>query len=183
MIRIFALLAALLYLIAPAQAQSNGQIDVISSCGSVTLDAGKGHVMTQDTSGRHCVYVVNSSQYPSGATPITASATGSTGAITATLAGVASKTTYICGFYFTGTNATSANTATTLTITGTISGTLSFGFPTLAAAATVPNSVPLDEAFQPCIPASATNTAIVVNGPALGTGATLVTAVAWGYQL
>src|SRR5207244_7953678 len=37
--------------------------------------------------------------------------------------------------------------ATTVTITGTIGGTLSFGFPTLAAA-TVPNTLPLHEEFE-----------------------------------
>jgi hypothetical protein len=116
-------------------------------------------------------------------TPVTASATGTTGAITATLAAAAGKTTYICGFYFTGTNATAANTATSVTITGTITGTMTFGFPTLAAGAAIPNSWPVDEQFTPCISASAVNTAIVVNGPALGAGATLTTLTAWGYQL
>lgn len=115
--------------------------------------------------------------------PVTASATGTTGAIAATLPAVAGKTTYICGFYFTGTNATAANPTTALTITGTIGGTMNFGFPTLAAAATVPNNLPLDEEFIPCIAANALNTPIVVNGPALGAGATLVTVSAWGYQL
>jgi hypothetical protein len=51
--------------------------------------------------------------------------------------------------------------------------------PTLAAAATVPNSLPLDEEFIPCIAASAPNTAFAVNG----SGATLATVSAWGYQL
>jgi hypothetical protein len=116
-------------------------------------------------------------------TPITASATGTTGAITATLPAAAGKTTYICGLYFTGSNAAAANPATTVTITGTIGGTMNFGFPTLAAAATVPITIPIDEQFLPCIAASAINTAIVVNGPALGTGATLATVTAWGYQM
>jgi hypothetical protein len=116
-------------------------------------------------------------------TAITATATGTTGAITATLAAAAGKTTYICGFSFTGTNATAANTTATITVTGTITGTMNFGYPTLALGATVPNNGSLDETFQPCIPASAINSAIVVNGPALGAGATLVTASAWGYQL
>src|SRR6266567_5537557 len=80
-------------------------------------------------------------------TPITASTTGNTSAITATLPAVAGKTTYICGFYFTGTNATAANTATMVTITGTIGGTMNFGFPTLAGGATIPNTLPLDEEF------------------------------------
>jgi hypothetical protein len=115
-------------------------------------------------------------------TPVTASASGSTGAIAATLPAVAGKTTFICGLYFSGTNATAANPATSVTVTGTIGGTMTFGFPTLAAAATVPNTLPIEEEFVPCIAASAVNTAIVVNGPALGAGATLVTASAWGYS-
>lgn len=116
-------------------------------------------------------------------TPLTSSATGTTGAITATLPAAAGKTTYICGFQFAGTNATAANPATNVTITGTISGTLNFGFPTLAAGAAVANTPPVGEVFTPCIQASAINTPIVVNGPALGAGATLVTVTAWGYQL
>lgn len=116
-------------------------------------------------------------------TPVTASATGTTGAIAATLPAAAGKTTYICGFSYTGTNATGANTATAVTVTGTITGTLNFGYPTLAAAATVTNNGSLDETFTPCVPASAINTAIAVNGPALGAGATLATVSAWGYQL
>lgn len=116
-------------------------------------------------------------------TPITATATGTTGAVVATLPAVAGKTTYICGFYYTGTNATAANTTTSVTVTGVIGGTMSFGFPTLAAAATVPNTIPIDEEFIPCVAASAINTAIAVNGPALGAGATQATVTAWGYYL
>lgn len=116
-------------------------------------------------------------------TPITNTATGTTGAIVATLPAVAGKTTYLCGFYYTGTNATAANTTTSVTITGVIGGTMSFGFPTLAAAATVQNAPPIDEQFTPCIAASAINTAIAVNGPALGAGATQATVTAWGYYL
>jgi len=116
-------------------------------------------------------------------TPITATATGTTAAVVATLPAVAGKTTYLCGFYYTGTNATAANTTTSVTVTGTIGGTMTFGFPTLAAAATVQNTIPVDEGFIPCVAASAINTAIVVNGPALGAGATQATVTAWGYYL
>lgn len=115
--------------------------------------------------------------------PVTASATGTTAAVAATLPAVAGKTTYLCGFYYTGTNATAANTATAVTVTGTIGGTMTFGFPTLAAAATTPNTIPIDEGFIPCVAASAINTAIAVNGPALGAGATQATITAWGYYL
>lgn len=116
-------------------------------------------------------------------TPITASATGSTGAVVATLPAVSGKTTYLCGFYYTGTNATAANGATSVTVTGVIGGTMSFGFPTLALGAAIPNTIPIDEAFLPCVAASAINTAIAVNGPALGAGATQATVTAWGYYL
>lgn len=115
-------------------------------------------------------------------TPITNSATGTTGATAATLPAVAGKTTYICGFYFVGTNATAATNGS-VTITGTIGGTMNFGYPTLATGATVPNTIPIEEEFIPCIAATAVNTAIVVNGPALGAGATLATVTAWGYYL
>lgn len=120
-------------------------------------------------------------QYPAGAIPISASATGTTGAIAATLAASTTKRTFICGFSYTGTNPTAA-TATSVTVTGVVTGTLSFGYPTLAAGATVPHPGVLAQYFFPCIPSSAINTAIAVNGPALGAGATLVTAAAWGYQ-
>lgn len=126
------------------------------------------------------VPVIPSSQYPGNATaaanPITASATGTTGATTATLAGVASKTTFICGFTITS-DATAA-LAGTATLTGTVTGTMSYiqnvGGATAAGI--------LSQTFTPCIPASATNTGIAVNSVAAGTGGnTAVTA--WGYQL
>jgi|SRR5882762_3633309 len=119
--------------------------------------------------------------YPPGANPITASATGTTGAIAATIPAVVGKTAYLCGFYYTGTNATAANPATSVTVTGLVGGTMSYGFPTLALGAAVPNTIPIDDAFLPCIASSSVNTAVVINGPALGSGATLATATAWGY--
>ena len=119
--------------------------------------------------------------YPPGALPITGSGTGSTGAITASIPALANKTAYLCGLYYTGTNATAANAATSVTVTGVVGGTMTFGFPTLAAGATVPSTIPIDEAFMPCVPATSVNTAIVVNGPALGAGATQATAAVWGY--
>lgn len=120
--------------------------------------------------------VTQGSQYPSGATAITASTTGTTGATTATLAGTSGKTTYISGFTITS-DATAA-LAGTATVTGTITGTLNFiqnvGGATAAGI--------LTQAFNPAIPASATNTGIAVNSVAAGTGGnTAVTA--WGYQL
>jgi hypothetical protein len=122
-------------------------------------------------------------QYPATALPVTASANGTTGAITATLAALPGRTNFLCTLSFTGTNATAANTATAVTVTGTIGGTLTYGFTTLAAGAAVPNTPPLIVNFAPCVPASAPNTAIVVNGPALGGGATFTSVTATGFQL
>jgi Fructose-bisphosphate aldolase class-I len=125
---------------------------------------------------------VGPSQYPAGSTPYRASATGTTGAVTATLPGVVGKTTYICSFTFGGTNASAANPAVAVTITGAITGTLNYPYPTPAAGAAVPNTPAIGVIFHPCLSAVATNTAIAVNGPALGAGATLATVSATGFQ-
>jgi hypothetical protein len=121
--------------------------------------------------------VGQSSQYPVGATAITASATGTTAATTATLAGTSGKTTYICGYSIRA-NAT-ANTNVTNTITGVITATLS-------SIMWVPaNTVGLgvdEQIFSPCIPASTTNTGIAIVSGAPGTGG-LVSSKGWGYQL
>lgn len=112
---------------------------------------------------------------------VTASATGSTGAISATLAGVAGKTTYICGFSYQGSDATAA-VAGNIAVTGTITGTMNYGYVALAAGAAVAQPPPTTVSFAPCVPASATNTAIVVTPPTLGAGATIATVSAWGFQ-
>lgn len=115
-------------------------------------------------------------------TPITVSTTGTTGATSVTIPAVAGKTAYLCAFNFTGSNATGATNGS-VTITGLVGGTVTYGYPTLVAGAAVPNTPPIDEGYTPCIPATAANVAIVVNGPALGTGAPLVTLTASGYYL
>lgn len=117
------------------------------------------------------------SQYPSGAVPITASATGTTAATTATLAGTSGKTTYICGYSIRA-NAT-ANTNVTNTITGVITATMSsiMWVPANTAGLGVDEQI-----FTPCVPASSTNTGIAIVSGAPGTGG-LVSAKGWGYQL
>lgn len=117
------------------------------------------------------------SQYPVGATPYTASATGTTGATTATLVGASSVTTYICGFSIRA-NATAATTGNA-TVTGVITATFNF------TQWTAPNASGLginEQIFAPCIPASATNTSIAVVSAAPGTGG-VVSVTAWGYKL
>lgn len=117
------------------------------------------------------------SSYPAGATPITASATGTTGATTATLAGTSGKTTYICGYSIRA-NATGAATVTN-TITGVITATLS----SIMWVAPLASGIGIDEQiFSPCIPASGTNTGIAIVSGAPGSGGT-VSSKGWGYQL
>ena len=115
--------------------------------------------------------------YPTGAQPTTASTTGTTVAITATLPGRAGMLTYICGFSVRS-NATTGVTGN-VQVTGTIVGTLNFthgtGVLTAAAGAT-------ERDFNPCIPASAIATNIVVITPAAGSGG-VISATVWGYRL
>jgi hypothetical protein len=112
---------------------------------------------------------------PVGSTPVTASATGTTAATTATLPAAAGVTTYICGFSIDA-NATAA-IAGNATVTGTVSGTLNFTQPVGAT----PAVGALNRIFNICIPASAPNTAIAVNSIAPGT-AGVVSVSAWGFQ-
>src|SRR6185312_15807009 len=114
--------------------------------------------------------VASSSPYPTGATPITADSGNQANAnAVATLAAVAGKTTYITGFALTASGATAA-LVVTVTVVGVITGTLHYIF-TAPAAATAA-ATPLIVNFPTPIPASATNTTIVVTLPALGTGNT-----------
>lgn len=108
-----------------------------------------------------------------GYTQITASATGTTGATTATLSGSASVTTFIC-WYSIRANATAAVTVNA-TITGTISGTLNF---TQWVAPNASGVGIVEGIFSPCVAASAANTAIAVVSGAAGTGG--VTSVSTG---
>lgn len=119
---------------------------------------------------------LSNTPYPSGATAITSSAIGTTAATVATLAGAASKTTYICGFTITA-DATAA-LAGAATVAGTISGSLNY----IQSVGAATSAQLLSQTFIPPIPASATNTAITITSAAAGTGGnTAVTA--WGYQL
>lgn len=113
---------------------------------------------------------------PQGAqvTPLTASATGTTGAFSATLTGVTGKWTYICGFTMTS-GGTTAATLGNATVTGTISGTMNFTYVYVSSGQGL-----LGIAFPGCISSSATGTNIVVNMPAGGAGTTAAI-TAWGY--
>jgi hypothetical protein len=119
------------------------------------------------------------SQYPSSSVPNTISATGTTTAFTASLpVGTATQTVYICGAEIDA--AATAGVVVAASITGTKGGTLNFleGVSTLASAGNGRNVY----TFNPCIPASAVNTPIVVNAGAAGT-AGIASISAWGYLL
>jgi hypothetical protein len=112
--------------------------------------------------------------YPNGATPVQAFATGTTAATVATLPATSGKTTYICGFADTA-NATAAATGGgSITGIGTVIGWVQ----NIGANPAVGT---FQQTFTPCIPANATNTTIVITGPAAGTGGTQ-DVYAWGFE-
>jgi hypothetical protein len=114
------------------------------------------------------------SQYPDSATPITGAGTGTTGAVVGTLAGVASKTTYISGFNVSAIGGTAA--VGPITVAGLKAQSFVYHMASSASGNT------LQVQYVPAIPASAANTAITVTTTADGT-ATGVAVNAWGYQL
>lgn len=110
-------------------------------------------------------------------TQVTASSSGGAQANNCTLTSAAGKTMYITGFMVTGAGATSASVIT-VTITGTISGTLNYSLAIPAGATAA--VTPLGQTFAVPIAASATNTNIVVNVPSFGAGNTNASASAYG---
>jgi hypothetical protein len=127
--------------------------------------------------GTATIGTVGQLPYPVGAVPYTATATGTTGATTATLAGASSVTTYLCGFSIRA-NATAAAT-NNATVTGVITATLNFTQWTAPLASGLGVT---EQIFSPCIPASGTNQSIAVVSGAPGSGG-VVSVTAWGYKL
>ena len=114
------------------------------------------------------------SQYPNGSTPITGNATGSTGAVVGTLSGTSGKTTYICGFDVSAIGGTAA--VGPITVAGLTGSSSVYQLASTAGGVTMARS------FNPCIPASASNTPITITTTADGT-ATAVDVNSFGYQL
>lgn len=118
---------------------------------------------------------------PGGSTALTSSSGNVAAATaTATLAGAAAATTYISGFEITGAGATAASVVVA-TVTGVIGGTMSHVIAVPAGVAV--GITPLIVEFNPPLPASAANTAIVVSVPSLGAGNTNAAVVAHGYRI
>lgn len=145
---------------------------IVSGTANIALlgSAGVSTVMADNT-----IPVVPTSQYPSGATPITGNAAGTTGAVVGTLAAAANKTTYICGFNVQAIGGTA--TVGPITVAGLVGSSQVYQGSSSAAGGTV-----VSVAFNPPIPASAVNTAITITTTANGT-ATAVDVNSWGYQL
>jgi hypothetical protein len=121
------------------------------------------------------------SDYPSGAVAVTASSGNVANAIAnATLPSVSLKTNYLAGFIVTASGATAA-TVVNVTVTGTISGTMTYTFPVPAGATAA--ATPLIVQFSKPVPASGPTTPIVVSLPALGAGNTNAAVVASGYNM
>jgi len=111
---------------------------------------------------------------PAGLTAIAGNATGTTGAVVGTLAGVANKTTYISGFTVSAVGGVAS--VGPIAVAGLAGGTQSYNLLSSATGNT------LSVNFHPAIAASATNTAITVTTTADGT-ATAVSVNSWGFQL
>jgi len=111
--------------------------------------------------------------FPTAATPIQGNGVGTTGAVVGTLAGAASKTTYLCDFDISAIGGTAA--VGPVTVAGLLGGSKVYQLSSSAAGVT------LSKSFSPCIPASAVNTAITITTTANGT-ATAVDVNSSGYQ-
>ncbi|HET7713844.1 MAG TPA: hypothetical protein VFK94_06415 [Patescibacteria group bacterium] len=138
-------------------------------------DLGNLYVTGGGSSGPTLVGVSSTGQ----ATELQVAATVAAAANNQTLAGAAGKRTYITGFHVGGLGATAASVIS-VTITG-ISSTMTYRF-SVPAGATAAAPF-LDVEFTRPIPASADNTAIVVNVPSFGAGNTAADASARGFQI
>jgi hypothetical protein len=114
------------------------------------------------------------SQYPAAATPVAEAGSGSTGAVVGQISAVANQTSYLCGFDVSAIGGTAA--VGPVVIAGLI-GTTSFTYQISSTAA----GLTLARNYNPCIPASATNTAITVTTTADGS-ATAVDVNVHGYR-
>lgn len=166
--------------IAPAAAAPVAAPCVEASPGSPTCNpVNSGNPLPVTTTATAPAAGTAGAGYPPGATPVVASATGTTAGATATLPAAAGKFTYICGFSVAPGSATTAITIN-ITVTGPSSTfTESVGAPATAVGVT---GAVVTNPFTPCVPASAVNTAIAVAAGALGTAGVNQDVNAWGYQ-
>jgi hypothetical protein len=103
--------------------------------------------------------------------PVVATAAGSTGAVVAAMPAVQSRTNWLCGFDVSAAGGTA--TISPVTIAGTLTGNLVYQG--ISA-----GGLPFVVRFNPCLPASAQNSAISVTTTADGT-ASAVDVQAYGF--
>lgn len=121
------------------------------------------------------------SPYPTGAVPVSGnSGNVANGSAVATLPAAPGKTTYLTDFEITAGGAT-LGLLVNPTVVGLLGGTATYVFG--AVAGVLAASTPLMMPFDTALPASATNTAIVLTLPALGAGNTNASVTVHGYQL
>lgn len=179
-----AVLASLLFGLFLGHAHAQDAANVVTSCGTVPLQyaPGAARPMTVDINGNLCTTgfsvgpASGNAGYPTNATPQTNAATGSTGAVAATLPAVATQFEYICGFNVSAVGS-AAGAVGPIVVAGLKGGSQTYQ---LAAGAT-PAAGYLSQTFSPCIPSSAINTAISVTTTADATGAA-VDVNAWGFS-
>ena len=102
---------------------------------------------------------------------VTAAASGTTAAVTATLAGAVGKITFLSGF---SVSAAGTGTISPITVSGIVGGP--FVYQGISA-----GGAPFVHAFSPGVPAANVNTPITVTTTADGT-ATAVNVNVWGFQ-
>lgn len=108
------------------------------------------------------------------------SSTGANTSITASLSALAGQRNYITNYQIIAGGATAAGQVTA-TIAGLISGTRSVEVNVQAGVNNPPQIV--EETFDPPLPASALNTAISLNLPALGAGNVVASVAITGFSL
>jgi hypothetical protein len=112
---------------------------------------------------------------PTAAAPIQGNAAGTTGAVIGTLAAAAGKTTYICDFDVSALG--TANIPGPVVVAGLLGGSKTYQMSTLATGV----ESHILKNFNPCLPASAVNTAITITTTAAA-GGTAVDVNSSGYQ-
>jgi hypothetical protein len=162
------IIAALLLGICQANAAS--ECFTVAACGSALTNpytAGGFNACVVDLNGNTCTS--GGTGAPTGSTQIVGNASGTTGAVVATLAASATQKTWLCSF---NVSASGTGAVGPITIAGLAGGSETFQL-------TAPGSV--SQTFSPCLPSSAINTAITITTTADAT-ATAVNVNASGYQ-
>lgn len=119
--------------------------------------------------------------YPAGATPVAAaSSLGANSAVAATMPAVAGKTNYLTHVAYSGLGAT-AQSQTSIVLTGLLGGTLNRWINVPAGITLVIDDDIIQ--FNPPIPASAANQAIVATLNAFGAGNVASQCAVYGYAL